>query len=103
MKKKISIVLSVALCLSCTSFAIAQEQQVEKEHSRYYAKAVDPDPDITTFPRAEQDAKYKELPEEQEKVAIIPGVADLEPDHASIKIVPEGDPDIAIQPPQASR
>lgn len=107
MKKKLSIALTFALCLSCVSFSMAQDatqQKTEKVKMQtgHYAEAVDPDPDLTTLPGGEQEKiHYKELPDEQEKTAIIPGTSGAHVDNVSSTIAPEGEPDVAVQPPQA--
>ena len=109
MKKNISIALTFALSLSFTTVALgaetAQQQEVEKVKVPpvYYAESVDPDPNLAILPGSESDTKtkYKEMPEEKESTAIIPGKPDPDDDKIPTKIPPEGEPDIAVQPPQA--
>ena len=105
MKKKISAILSCALCFTCVNAVMAEDinqQQAEKARGQvvHFTEAVDPD--LVVLPGLEQDAvQYKELPEEQEKTAVIPGTSSFDVDNVSTKQVPEGEPDIAVQPPQA--
>ncbi len=105
MKKRISITLTFALCLSLTSFAMAKEEPQEVEKvivpPVYYAQAIEADPNLAIIPGSEpqQETQYKELPDEQEKTAIIPGKP--EADQPPSKVAPEGEPDVAVQAPQA--
>ncbi len=106
--KKISLTLAFALSLSLTTVALGEEgakQEVEKVKVPpvYYADNIDPDPNLAILPGSDKndDTKYKEIPEEKESTAIIPGKADPEDEKIPTKIAPEGEPDIAVQPPQA--
>lgn len=108
MKKKISIALTFALCLTFANFSMAKEakqQEVEKVKVPpvHYANTIDPDPNLAIIPGSaeKEDVSYKELPDEREQTAIIPGTPDPDADKAPTKIPPEGEPDVAIQAPQA--
>lgn len=108
MKKMSLTLLAFALSLSLTTVALGKEatkQEVEKVKVPpvYYADNVDPDPNLAILPGSTEkdDTKYKEIPEEKESTAIIPGKVDPEDEKIPTKVAPEGEPDIAIQPPQA--
>ncbi len=109
MKKKISIALTFALCLSFASFSIAKEadqQQVEKVKVPpvYYANAADvtdPDPNLAILPGSEEkDITPKASPDTQEQTALIPGTPDPNADQTPTNIGLESKPNIAPQPPQ---
>lgn len=111
MKKRMYTTLT-ALCLALTSISgsvittTAEAQEVEKIKVPpvYYAKQIDPDPNLAILPGSEPDhnTRYKELPDEQEKTAIIPGKENPGLQQPPTKQAPEGEPGIAVQPPQTS-
>ncbi|MDA3832051.1 MAG: FlgO family outer membrane protein [Spirochaetales bacterium] len=111
MKKRMHIALMAGICLTLTGLSnavIAQEteqQMVEKVKVPpvYYAQQIDLDPNLAILPGSEADSttRHKEIPDEQEKTAIIPGKPNPEDDQIPTKPTPEGEPDIAVQPPQA--
>ena len=106
MKKKISIALTFALCLSFASFSMAKEadqQQVEKIKVPpvYYAKVTDPDPNLAILPGSEEEnITPKALPDKQEQTAIIPGKPDTNANQTPTKIALESEPNSTVQPPQ---
>lgn len=63
------------------------------------AAGIDPDPNLAILPGSEshQEHHYKEMPDEGEQTAIIPGQEEQGP----TKVPPiGGEPDVAVQPPQ---